>query len=490
MEFNPQAPKSPETSLDDKEAKKTKRKKRAGFVAPIQVEATDRPDAEKPKPSVLDEALANLATKKQETAEEKASEKKAESGEPEEVEATEVPSEKAEENEDCQHIEDQEVRPNEFSGGEVIIHLQGNEPDAERVIPLRSSEADRTPDVNPEEPLVYSRQIEQQQMSRGETTEETEVLDAPQVSEEKIVRPEQPEAPPHLPERPLDHLQQSPPVEVVQPRPEDIYQQVEASAPETAAPQVTGGERPATKQEVEDAIYYATKSGQNRGVLTGLLVGGGYEHFKHKRREKRQEKRFKKQNNELDQTRKDEHFYFAEQSKQQVNSEQRFGAAEKRFENHSHPEKLVPTSPEQARLDSPEQLALPADHRLETSAWHSIEIDNKTGKPVENPTFTYGKEYYRERAKEATPKEQRNAATGEVALVAAAMSQSDPGSSSTLPIAPSIPLATTQGTPKKDALKAGLKSLGKSDSDDSAKPLWPWIVALVVVVICLIFVIG
>lgn len=493
MEFNPQAPKSPETSLDDKEAKKTKRKKRAGFVVPIPVEATDRPAAEKPKPSVLDEALANLATQKQETAEEKASEKKTEAGESEEAESTEAPSEQAEEsekNKDYQHIEDQEVRPNEFSGGEVIIHLQGDEPVAERVIPLRSSNADPTPEVNPEEPLVYSRQAEQQQMRRGEAPEEADVLDAPQVNEDEVIRPEQPEVPPHLPERQLDHLQQSPPVEVVQPRPEDVYQQVEVSTSEATAPPVNGGERPATKQEVEDAIYYATKSGQNRGVLTGLLVGGGYEHFKHKRREKRQERRFKKQNKELDQTRKDEHFYFAEQSKQQVDSEQRFTAAGKRFENHSHPEKLVQSNPEQHMLGSPEQLAVPADHRLETSAWHSIEIDNKTGKPVENPTFTYGKEYYRERAKEATPKEQRNAATGEVALVAAAMSQSDAGSSATLPIAPGIPLATTQGAPKKDALKAGLKSLSRSSDDDSAKPLWPWIVALVVVVICLIIVIG
>ncbi len=314
-----------------------------------------------------------------------------------------------------------------------------------------------------------------------------EALNANQVREEEIVGHELVEVPPNLPEHQPDNLQHSPPVEVLQPRPEDIYQQAEASALEAAAPHVSGGERPATKQEVEDAIYYATKSGQNRGVLTGLLVGGGYEHFKHKRREKRQEKRFKKQNKELDQTRKDEHFYFAEQSKQKVNSEQRFTVAEKRFENHSHPEKLMPPNPEQPRLESPEQLALPADHRLETSAWLTTEIDNKTGKPVENPTFTYGKEYYRERAKEATPKEQRNAATGEVALVAAAMSQSEVRS----PDTPSIPLATTQGSPKKDALKAGLKSLSKSSGgDDSAGPLWPWIVALVVVVICLIVVIG
>jgi hypothetical protein len=255
---------------------------------------------------------------------------------------------------------------------------------------------------------------------------------------------------------------------------------------------VVGGERPATKQEVEDAVYYATKSGQNRGVLTGLLVAGGDEHFKHKRREKRQEKRFQKQSKQLEQNRADQHFFFDDQAKRQMNTEQRFAAAERRFEQHFHPEKQ-PAKPEQHRLDTPEQLAIPADHRLETSAWHSIEIDNKTGRAVENPAFTYGKEYYRERAQEATPKQQRNAATGEVALVAAAMGQSD---SSNPPAAPpigmpNIPLATTQGSPTKAALKSGLKSLGSSDSDNSNQgPLWPWLVALVVVVICLIVVIG
>jgi hypothetical protein len=38
--------------------------------------------------------------------------------------------------------------------------------------------------------------------------------------------------------------------------------------------------------------------------------------------------------------------------------------------------------------------------RVETSAWHRIEIDEKTGKPVENPEVSYGEEFRHEQAQE------------------------------------------------------------------------------------------
>ncbi|MDB5182657.1 MAG: hypothetical protein JWO47_441 [Candidatus Saccharibacteria bacterium] len=61
---------------------------------------------------------------------------------------------------------------------------------------------------------------------------------------------------------------------------------------------------------------------------------------------------------------------------------------------------------EAARVN-PEDQAVSEDmyqvgqgRRVETSAWHRIEIDEKTGKPVEDPEVAYGEEFRREQAKE------------------------------------------------------------------------------------------
>lgn len=494
MEFDRPTPSSPETPTEDKETKKNKRKKRTGFAAPIPVETSEKTSAEKPKPSSLDEALANLAIKKQEAAEEKAVKQ---NDEPEsdsaadtvpETEATNIETDAAEDSaegeerpEPYEETEKQELQPNEFSGGEVIIHLQGSEPVTERIVPLRKpgpEEQAQAKEAIPSvpEPELEPRLTEQPVPMAVEVplgarhTEDGERPATGHAEQPSVVAVE------------VQPQQSGVPLEVLQPSPEDVYQQ--STAEQTFAPLAAGAERPATKQEVEDALYYAEKSGQNRGLLTGLFVAGAYEHFKHKRREKRQERRFKKQSKQFDQTRKDQHFYFTEQTKQQVNTEQRFAAAEKRFENHAHPEKHVPAAvPEAPKLETPEHLTIPAGHRLETSAWHSIEVDAKTGKPVEKPVFEYGPEYYHERLQEAGPPEPHPDTPIVPPFTTGQPSQTDivhaaPGAS--------IPDATTQGSPIKSSLKSGMQLLGRSDA--TTGPLWPWLVALVVVIVCLVLV--
>jgi hypothetical protein len=51
-----------------------------------------------------------------------------------------------------------------------------------------------------------------------------------------------------------------------------------------------------------------------------------------------------------------------------------------------------------AVLAEPEQPV--ASHRTESSSWHRIEIDQKTGKPVENPQLAYGQEFHNEQRSE------------------------------------------------------------------------------------------
>jgi hypothetical protein len=51
--------------------------------------------------------------------------------------------------------------------------------------------------------------------------------------------------------------------------------------------------------------------------------------------------------------------------------------------------------------DIMDRLQPARDHHIEQSAWHNIEVDNKTGKAVEEPTFSYGEAFQNEQKTEA-----------------------------------------------------------------------------------------
>lgn len=295
-----------------------------------------------------------------------------------------------------------------------------------------------------------------------------------------------------------------------------------------------------TQQQLEDEVYYATKHGQRRGVLAGLVTGAWIEHTRHKRREKRQAKKVAQQQKQYEKERETQKFQLAEQAKKTNATERQvrdLQAAERRrqFATRSEAmptpltnpersagasaktaaapeksnansfsgklEKLVPKKPERAGKPGEavvaERLEVPAEHRLETSAWHTIEVDAKTGKAVENPTFAYGEEYYRERAKEtgprATPTQKQ--AAGEVALVAASLRddagvQASDGSGSQ-PAGYPASASTQQRTRPTQLLGSKAKSLlkpGKSAAPGAphAAPLWPMVVGFIAIVILII----
>lgn len=155
-------------------------------------------------------------------------------------------------------------------------------------------------------------------------------------------------------------------------------------------------------------------------------------------------------------------------------------------------EKLVPKRVRNGRTDqTTEQLQVPNEHRLEASAWHTIEIDSKTGKPVEagSGTFQYGHEFQQERSHEAPkPNDNRDAAAGEVALVAASLQAADTADSNQAPKTPAdawrasqTGQAATQQTQSVPLLKKTVQAV---------KPVWPLIAGLVIVIILLIITLG
>jgi|GEM_PF-1944817 len=251
----------------------------------------------------------------------------------------------------------------------------------------------------------------------------------------------------------------------------------------------------AAKAEFDDAIYRATKAGQNRGVLTGLIVGAGYEHHKHKKLEKKSDKQHQAKVKQFEKERQETRIRSEEQDRRRRELEGRVQVTESKLADveNGFQKKIEPVHAEKPPIIVPEQpqveqLNVPPEHRVQTSAWHSIEIDAKTGKPVENPTFAYGEEYNKERAQESKHKlaTQGGSSAGPSAANGSSEPQTTslPGTSSSLPpVGP--PSATTQGPPsdKKRAIKTDPKQ--KTADRQATGPIWPWLVALLAIVISL-----
>ena len=402
-----------------------------------------------------------------------------------------------------------ELHENELWGGETVTTIDLTTP-TEGLIDLDDETEPKTPR---REHAAYRRVPE---MPAHIASEAAEAMPTPQREQSVPVRsetpiaeplteasqaetppPEGPPKPPTPPEMPFFEQPPEPaPVGATRMEPGgayNAYAQYQAAArytPEQAS-------KVATKEDVDDAVYAATRTGLGRGLATGLVVGGAYEHYKHKRRERKAARRFKDQGRQLEKAQENQRFYFNEQDRRQFENDRRLAAAENRFtdatrrvEQYHQAGKQEPNGEQPAQTEVSEQLSIPPEHRLETSAWHSIEVDTRTGRPVEQPAFAYGHEYYRERAQESGPLSQRNSAAGEVALVAAAQANGGGVNGSAPMAAPvNIPSATMQGPPpSRAAAKADAPVRGPLASPQKAStgPLWPYLLALLVIVVCLI----
>ncbi len=175
----------------------------------------------------------------------------------------------------------------------------------------------------------------------------------------------------------------------------------------------------------EDAAWSERQRGRREGVFSGLLLGGGIEHFRHKRREKKREKQYKKEqiNQEKRVERLEQDYATARKAQErEVAAHEQTKREQQLAQATAEKEKKAKEAPQQLpEVESgQEQLHIPKDHHVEQSAWHSIEVD-KQGKAVENGSIEYGHEYYQERKHESAPRQPVNETAGEVALVAAAI---------------------------------------------------------------------
>lgn len=467
------------------------RKRRAPLPLPSRAIIGDQPEG-KPanaRSAALDEALANLAIRRREQ-EEASRRAQRPDALPEESTADEpeLPGAESEYAQDESEVavNDPEIdellpgydpEPVEFSGGEVIIHLDGSVPVTEREIPLRAERASEEGPVTNAEvpPFVPPAEWRSQVHDVAEEPEDTAASTV-----------DNGEAPPPVypPERPVASFEQPPqpfvpggarPVEVLpsEQEPAEAYRAYQLRRQNIP-------DRPATKRQVEHAVHDAAKAGERQGRLEGLLVGGVYEHYKHKRRERLAEKRAKTQSKQLENARKDYGSVRHEQEKQRNDANTLQQTTEQRLKDTERRARLA----EEAAMAAQAQLSVAPEHRLQTSAWHTIEVDAKTGKAVENPTFRYGHEYHQERAQESGAVNSRTMAAGGVAVAGASSNNATaPDGNNSLPPV-YIPSATTQGPPQNTPGRSQ-KPADTSSQPSTSAPLWPWVIALLVIAVCL-----
>jgi len=440
-----------------------------------------------------------------------------------------------------------ELEPNQLNGGEVILRLHDDEPHTTResqpeperapepvveaageqlvpeVLPVASAGADHWPELPP----THAYEAPPPEIPEAPTPAESG-------GEEPPVDGPDAEAVPGAFEMPSTQGEPMVPLaETHRLDPAEAYRQYMARE---AADQVTAdsayGEPMVTKRAAEDDAYYAARQAQSRGFVSGLLVAGLWARHRGKKLRRQFDKQFKKQGKELQQARGDQRFNVAEQAKRQATNNRELAAvrtqlagterqlnqqqlagrqaervaqqlertgrqSEQALAQQERAAREITRSRQSQEQNAGELLEVPPEHRLETSAWHTIEVDARTGKPVEQPTFAYGQEYYRERAHEVAALDKRSTVAAEAAIAGAAAADSGGGVAGSAagqggaptPLPTSIPSASTQGAPRAK-LQAKLQSAKDSlVKPKTTGPVWPFVVALVAIFIALVFLI-
>ncbi len=423
--------------------------------------------------------------------------------------------------EEYEELISRELAPHEFSGGEVIIDLHKlTEDQSEAPAVMVAEGAEAEPESNDPEAvdLTSVTELAPETVARTED-EESEETTSPPVVVNAAGSGSAGRSTPNTPSSPFGSNRTPygsrgsggrgrPPVPPQQngtpggpAGPNNPLYQYNMMPP---APQANMDVAPANttkvQQAIDDAEYYGRKRGRSEGFWTGALLVGGYEHFKHRRREKRINKKFKAEQTNHAKTLEDIRWdrTRTEQNEKLVAAEATKYSKPEYARGLQAAEQVKPDSEESHRLQRElevekqrqlESIEIPAGHHVERSAWHSVEVDEH-GRAVENSAIDYGHEYYQERTHEAPPvdKTKLENVTGGVALTAAAMSDVDEDDQSAEAqlsrenralAEQHMAQSTNSSSPKKSQRSVKAVSM----PSDTIVGLIPWIIVLIIIVV-------
>lgn len=279
---------------------------------------------------------------------------------------------------------------------------------------------------------------------------------------------------------------------------------------------------------LERAEHYGRRYGRAEAVLGGAILGGFFEHIRHKSRERKMERQAKQlhqkqekrlndlefqhnllKTDQLELARKQEAARYERkaEAKQEMATIARAQMSEaeaiKRAQEVTHSaqeqerekaaliERLNAQAAHQEQLEA-ENMLLNAENHIEESAWHSIEVD-KAGHAVQDTNIEYGHEYYQERGHESGPKDvvTRDSVTGAAALTAATMTQSSQGAQqqgSTAPPMVGMPTQSASSTAYEDSTYNSSQNTadGANQSSTSAAAVVVLLIALTVVAVLIL----
>ena len=504
-EYSPFGPESTEDDDDELEqsSSSTRKKRSSGMGASILNQEVKK-EAEKPVPRSFKEALDALIgdkkTEKENAAKQPGWKEAVESNEHDQVEivgpehsaATQsvatAERQAPEENPENEVFHIRELRPNEVYGGEAVVSLD-DPAEAARTEAFENDpvETDANEAVITEEELSIQDEIVQNELNQPEAIEEeqdeavssdpTAVAGGSGANSARTTpggsgstSGSSTQAPRPVP------LPTTPPV-----------------PPTPPIPPVPGGSMPPPSNAAPVPPQFNTilvpdmgaeqrghRRGFRRGFIGGLLIGGGIEHIRHRRRERRMEHTHAKELNTKDAA------LVAEQKSRQIEDEKRMNKdywERKRQEReteaaqqHTQQEIAQSTEPTEVervnrdkktdaeavapkfaetQVSTPEAVAIapiayrekppqdkdkslsavqeqkpdmkevddgPENH-LEQSAWHAIEVD-ASGHAVQNSRIEYGQAFASEQAKEKQPNENVHTTLSSVGAVGVATAAS------------------------------------------------------------------
>lgn len=509
MEKGPNFSDKPEKATDKKDGKSKYVPKKIGSAIPLAAEKTPtRKESDTEERRILAESVLGKLTGESEenTKKTEQAEKPKDDDSDQEADTPEA----SQETSDAGHEEAAAESPAEFAETleDQSAHRMAEDLAEGQEISLRDAEqvpVERDPNII-SEALDLAEQADMtntQEMPDPPAVSEVANEDIPELELERdAAERETQEAPRPVFELPVEQQENSseqeestlpngvaPPTPPIPPAPTASFG-AERPMPEYMTPRPVSAQEQSSneiRQIAEDAAWGERQKGRREGVLAGMLLGGGIEHFRHKRRERKAEKQRKQaervQEKRIEKLESDYTQAREAQVAERVTHTREL-AEQKQAQQITEQEQLKKAQEQQ--IEQSEQLAVPEGHHIEQSAWHSIEVDEQ-GRAVEDGAIAYGHEYYEERRHESAPKDIVHEAAGEVALVAAAL-HDDPHDVLPDPRATYPTQAASGHTPMSEPpqKKTALQAITTPPSTPAGTLGWLLVLALLVVVLILV----